>query len=115
MPKVYAQNGKRAVCKMVPADRGQLVTAVRWFKACGLWPLDDSILKKPGDDEFSAKTVTDEEPSLNVTAMPCNVSHAGGVIKQVTAVNEQARATANDHGIDADQIPETCRITMEKN
>ena len=53
VPKLYAEKGKRAVCKIVSADRGQLVTAVRWFKACGLRRLDENIF---GDDEFAANS-----------------------------------------------------------
>ena len=37
VPKVYAEKGKRAVSKIVSADRGQLVTAVCWISASGLY------------------------------------------------------------------------------
>ena len=37
VPKVYAEKGKRAVSKVVSADRGQLVTAVCCISASGLY------------------------------------------------------------------------------
>ena len=37
VPKVYAEKGKRAVSKLVSADRGQLVTAVCCISASGLY------------------------------------------------------------------------------
>ena len=53
--------------------------AINGFRACGLWPFDDTIFQ---DNEFAAAAVTEEVPSIHDTteqadaAAVANVTHA---------------------------------------
>ena len=81
--------------------------AINGFRACGLWPFDDTIFQ---DNEFAAAAVTEEGPPIYDTTEQADVAAVEGMCTMLTCTIYTGHTSVNVHTMD---IPKPFHHTLE--